>query len=163
VTFFQRYTYLCFSNNKDILINVRTFRYKCFQSRDVIYPVLKGYSISRLITYNIANFEIARFNCIFTGIKVTNNENLTHGVLVATRIYLLLEGLCNSCIHVFNGDLQRLILRMKTNVSILNNAKFQVKTRICIFNFVEMEFLVADVEKNLGKVGICLIKRHNGV
>jgi hypothetical protein len=108
-------------------------------------------------------FEIARFNCTFTGIKVTNNDNVTHSVLVATRIYLLLEGLCNSCIHVFNGDFQRLILRMKTNVSILNNVKFQVKTHICIFTFVEMEFLVADVEKNLGKVGICLIKRHNGV
>jgi hypothetical protein len=32
--------YLCFSYNKDILINVRTFRY--YQSWDVIYPVLKG-------------------------------------------------------------------------------------------------------------------------
>jgi hypothetical protein len=42
VTFFQRYTYLCFSYNKDIFINVRTFRLKCYQSRDFIYPVLKG-------------------------------------------------------------------------------------------------------------------------
>jgi hypothetical protein len=33
---------LCFSYNKDIFINVRTFRSKCYQSRDVIYPVLKG-------------------------------------------------------------------------------------------------------------------------
>ena len=59
LTFFQRYKYFCFSYNKDILINVRTFRYKCFQSRDVIYPVLKGYSISRLITYNIASLSVS--------------------------------------------------------------------------------------------------------
>ena len=72
-------------------------------------------------------FEIARFNCTFTGIKVTNNDNVTHSVLVATRIYLLLEGLCNSCIHVFNGDFQRLILRMKTNVSILNNVNSKLR------------------------------------
>ena len=37
-----------------VLINVGTFRYKCYQSLDVVYPVLKGiYNISRLITYNI--------------------------------------------------------------------------------------------------------------
>jgi hypothetical protein len=59
VTFFQRYKYFCFSYNKDILINVRTFRYKCYQSRDVIYPVLKGYNISRLITYNIASLSVS--------------------------------------------------------------------------------------------------------
>jgi hypothetical protein len=37
--------------------------------------------------------------------------------------------------------------RMKTNVSGLNDAKFQVKTRLhlmlCIFTFGDMEFLVA--------------------
>jgi hypothetical protein len=37
-----------FFYNKDNLINVRTFRKKCYQSRDVIYHVL---NISRLITY----------------------------------------------------------------------------------------------------------------
>ena len=65
--------YLCISYNKDILINVGTFREKCYQSLDVIYPILKGsgfvkrwgrcllkgdiYSISRLTRYNIKLYE----------------------------------------------------------------------------------------------------------
>jgi hypothetical protein len=55
VIFVQRYTYLRFSYNKDILINVGTFRYKCYQSLDVAYPVLKGSGFERLITYNSQN------------------------------------------------------------------------------------------------------------
>jgi len=57
VTFFQRYTYLCFS-----YILIRTYWLmlehsdkNCYQSRDVIYPVLKGGSFVKrwgVITYN---------------------------------------------------------------------------------------------------------------
>ena len=46
--FFPKIHVSMFFYNKDNLINDRTFRKKCFQSRDVIYHVL---NISRLITY----------------------------------------------------------------------------------------------------------------
>ena len=59
MTFFQRYTYLCFSYNKDILINVKTFRLKCYQSccicrfkdwyRILYLPMELGNQIFRLL------------------------------------------------------------------------------------------------------------------